>query len=352
MKKKYVLPSVLLSVAVFLTACTQGGASEDVSSSTGSTSQSAQPLNIVCTTFPVYDWTMEVLGEHADEVNVTLLYDNGVDVHSFQPSVDDILAISQSDVFFYIGGESELWVEDALAESGENGPLSVNLMDTMGDRLLEDGLLEGMQDHDHDHGEATDDHDHDHSEATDDHDHSHEGVMDEHIWLSLENAEFLTEAIATTLSEVDAENASTYSGNAAAYIELLDGLDDEYSAMVDAAARNTVLFADRFPFRYLCNDYDIEVYAAFPGCSAETEASFETVASLSDSLSENAMPYILLVDDSGDDLAQTLMQNTGLTCEILRLNSMQNVSDDFMTNDVTYLSVMRDNLDVLSTAMN
>ncbi len=350
MKKTYFTTALLVALSLLFTACTASTPSSQ-GASPSSASASGDALNIVCTTYPVYDWTREVLGERFEEANVTLLYDNGVDMHSFQPSVDDMLTITESDLFLYVGGESEQWVEEVLAENGDNGTHVVKLMDVIEDRLLPDGLLDGMQAHDHDHDTSVAD-DHDHDTSTTDDAHDHEGLMDEHIWLSLTNAEILTQNIADTLGELDSANAQEYQDNAAAYIDSLHALDEEYITMVNEAELDTILFADRFPFRYLCNDYGIIPYAAFPGCSAETEASFETVASLSDSLSEHALPYILLADDGDDALAFTLMDNTGLECEILRLNSMQNVSDDFAESDANYLTIMQENLEVLRTALN
>ncbi len=250
-----------------------------------------------------------------------------------------------------------------------------------------------MEPHDHDHAEDTHAEDtHDHAEDThahaedthaeDTHDHAEDAhtedahaedahaedahaedaqaqddvhtseEIDEHIWLSLDNAEKLVQKIAAELGQLDADNAALYADNAQRYVASLDELDNAYEEMVQGAERNTVLFADRFPFRYLCDDYDIVPYAAFSGCSAETEASFETVASLADTLQAEALPYILILDGGNDDLAQTLLQNAGVNSEVLVLDSMQSTSQEEAESGKSYVSTMQENLDVLRTALN
>ncbi len=368
MKKRNTWFVLLLSLCMLLAACAPTASDTDVSEEAvaSAPAQADEMLDIVCTTFPAYDWTREVLGEHG--ANLTMLSENGVDLHSFQPTAEDIRDIAESDVFIYVGGVSETWIEEVLEGIGEDGPLSVNLMESLGDDVLAETLLPGMQadgghaahaeDEAHDHAEdeahdhAEDEaHDHAESEA---HDHA-EGEAhdhaDEHIWLSLARAQILTEVIAAALGEVDTQNAADYAENSRNYINSLQELDGDYREMVEAAERNTLLFADRFPFFYLCEDYGLEPYAAFSGCSADTEASFETVASLSDTLAQLNLPYVLILDDSSDTLAQTLMENAGVSSTVLEMDSMQSVSSE-EAESRSYLGVMQENLEVLRTTLN
>ena len=223
-------------------------------------------LSIVCTIFPEYDWVKNLLGDEAKNAELTLLLDSGVDLHSYQPTADDIIKISTCDMFIYVGGESDAWVEDALKEATNKDMVVINLLEVLGDSVKEEEVVEGM--------EA--------EEEPDAEEQEEEPEYDEHVWLSLKNAKLLCSYIAQQLALIDEANAQRYTNNADAYIAKLDALDAEYQTAVDSARVKTVLFGDRFPFRYLVDDYGLAYYAAFIGCSAETEASFETVASLAE----------------------------------------------------------------------
>ena len=313
----------------------------------------AEPkLRIVTTIFPIYDWVMNVLGEQAAHAEVTMLLDNGVDLHSYQPTADDIVRISSCDLFLYVGGESDEWVEDALQEATNKNMTVINLLEALGDSVKEEEIVEGME-HEHDH-EHEEDHaheeDHEHEEE---HDHEHEEIeYDEHVWLSLKNAAVLCRAISDALGQIDSENAALYTSNADAYIEKLNALDGQYQAAVEAAAHHTLLFGDRFPFRYLTDDYALDYYAAFVGCSAETEASFETIVFLAGKLDELGLPAVLQIESADGSIARTVVENTrSKDQQILTMDSMQSATARDITAGASYLSIMEQNLGVLKAAL-
>lgn len=286
-------------------------------------------LQIVTTVFPEYDWVCEVMGDKADGADVTLLLDNGVDLHSFQPSAEDILKITTCDMFIYVGGESDGWVDDALKEAVNKDMVVINLLEVLGDNVKAEEIVEGME-----------------------HEHEHEEELDEHVWLSLRNAEILTDAIADGLAKIDPDNADSYRTNADAYKSKLDALDKEYSAATAAGSVNTLLFGDRFPFRYLVDDYGLDYYAAFAGCSAETEASFETVVFLAEKTDELGLNAIMTIEGTDHSIAETIRDNTsGKDQQILTLDSLQSTTGKDAENGTTYLSVMTDNLEVLKEAL-
>ena len=300
-------------------------------------------LSIVTTIFPEYDWVRAVLGDKADNAEVTMLLDNGVDLHSYQPAADDIVKISDCDLFIYVGGESDGWVDDALKNATNKNMKVINLLDVLGDSVKTEEVVEGMQETEHDH-------DHDHSKEVSTFEDEEE--KDEHVWLSLKNAEVLVNAISKSLQELDPDNKDTYAANAAAYIEKLSALDGEYQAAVDAATYKTVLFGDRFPFHYLVDDYGLRYYAAFVGCSAETEASFETVSFLAKKVDELKLPCVLTIEGAQHKIAETIVQNTAeKNQKVLTMDSMQSTTSKDVANGTTYLSVMEKNLSVLKEAL-
>ena len=314
-------------------------------------------LKIVTTIFPEYDWVKTVLGDKASNDELTLLLDNGVDLHSYQPTAEDIVKIQECDMFVYVGGESDEWVTDVLA-SVDNPDMSViNLLDVLGDSVKAEEIVEGME-HEHEHEEAEED-DHEHEDADEDeHDHKegeeheHEEEMDEHVWLSLRNAEVLCDSIADELGKIDPANADTYKKNAQAYKDELAALDKEYEAAVAAADKKTLLFGDRFPFRYLVDDYGLDYYAAFTGCSAESEASFETIIFLAEKVNELKLGAIMTIEGPDHDIAETVKNATeSKDQKILSLNSMQSTTSHDIKAGVTYLSIMEKNLEVLKEAL-
>ena len=507
MKKMIPLFLVLTMAVGLLAGCGKKNAAEN-----GETD--SNKLSVVTTIFPEYDWVREILGDKAEDTDLTMLLDNGVDLHSYQPTADDIVKISDCDLFVYVGGESDGWVDDALKNAANKNMKVINLLDVLGDSVKTEEVVEGMQEteHAHDHskevstfedhevqdrslsdwegswqsaypfaldgtlddafaamaeeGEMTADeyktyyqngyktditnidiegdhiaftyedgkkvgsdykyigyyiqnwstgtkaamyrfeavdrtsgapiciefNDHmiesaapehfhirmsnesfdaivdpekswptffpadmtgeDLCEHMEGHGHDHGEEEDEHVWLSLKNAKTLVGAIADALQELDPDNKDTYAANASAYIEKLSALDGAYQSAVDGAARKTVLFGDRFPFRYLVDDYGLSYYAAFAGCSAESEASFETVSFLAKKVDELKLPCVLTIEGKNHKLAETIVQSTaGKNQKVLTMDSMQSMTSKDAANGATYLSMMEQNLSVLKEAL-
>ena len=314
-------------------------------------------LKVVTTIFPQYDWIREIMGDKASSAQLTLLVGNGVDLHSYQPSIQDIAKISTADIFIYVGGERDSWVKDALKNAANKNMKVINLMEVLGDKVNAEEIKEGMQaeeEEDHDeHEHDAEDHDH---EAEGHHHHHHdddeEVEYDEHVWLSLRNAKILSAEIAEALSEKDPANAASYKANFASYSAKLDALDKDYTAAVASASKKTILFGDRFPFRYLTDDYGLDYYAAFVGCSAETEASFETVVFLSKKVDELGLNSVLKIESGDGKIARTIVQNTkNKTAKVLTLDSIQSTTLKQANAGTTYLKIMEENLKVLKEAL-
>ena len=314
-------------------------------------------LKVVTTIFPQYDWTREIMGDKASSAQLTLLVGNGVDLHSYQPSIQDIAKISTADIFIYVGGESDGWVKDALKNAANKNMKVINLMEVLGDKVKAEEIKEGMQaeeEEDHDeHDHDAEDHDH---EAEGHHHHHHdddeEVEYDEHVWLSLRNAKILSAEIAEVLCEKDPANAASYKANFASYSAKLDALDKDYTAAVASASKKTILFGDRFPFRYFTDDYGLDYYAAFVGCSAETEASFETVVFLSKKVDELGLNSVLKIESGDGKIARTIVQNTkNKTAKVLTLDSIQSTTLKQANAGTTYLKIMEGNLKVLKEAL-
>ena len=300
---------------------------------------------VVTTLFPIYDWTRNIIGERKDAVELLPPLNTGVDLHSYQPSVDDILRISTSDLFIYTGGLSDAWVERVLRDAVNKKLAAVSLIKALGERAREEETVEGMEaGHHHGHDEHEKDHDH--------HDHDEGPEYDEHVWLSLVNARLLCGRIAQALSEVDPQGADAYRANAAAYCAKLDALDAKYRAGVASAKHTTLLFADRFPFRYLVDDYGLSYFAAFQGCSAESEASFKTILFLADKLDALGLPCVLTIEGSSKKIAETVVRTAKRgPAPILTLDSMQSVKADGIAGAPDYLAVMERNLAILQEAL-
>ena len=289
--------------------------------------ESDDKINIVTTIFPAYDWLEQILGEETEHVSLRLLTD-GTDIHSFQPSAQDIVEISESDLFIYVGGESDAWVGDVLKDAPGEERIDISLVDVLGDAAREEETVPGMQE-----------------EETEDGD---ENVPDEHVWLSLKNAALFAGAIDEALCRLDPEHADVYDANTKAYTDQLDGLDRRFEEAAAEAPLRTLVFADRFPFLYLMKDYGLDYYAAFSGCSSETEASFETVIFLADKVDELGTNVILTIDGGDQSLAKTVRDAAGSkSLDIQVMNSMQSAP----AKEDTYLSVMEQNLDILIKVM-
>ena len=339
--KKIIAAATALLVAVgMLAGC---GASEKPTAQ-------GDKLKIVTTIFPEYDWTREILGDQSERAEVTMLLDNGVDLHSYQPTADDLIKIAECDLFIYVGGESDGWVESALASTSNPDRAVINLIDTLGDSVKLEEVVEGMQETEHDHEEDEDlahDADEEHTDADE-----QEAETDEHVWLSLRNAQAVCQKIAEKLGEIDPEHEQTYTQNALAYIDKLAALDAKYQEAVDAANKKTLVFGDRFPFRYLTEDYGLNYYAAFVGCSAETEASFETIRFLAEKTDALGLSHVLTIENPNHKIAETVVANTsGKNQQVLSMDSMQSVTSKDVAAGATYLSIMEHNLEVLTQAL-
>ncbi len=338
-----VLSALLLFGAVACTSAPAKATDTPAASQTAASQpEAAQKLHIVTTIFPIYDWVREILGDNPGGAELTMLLDSGVDLHSFQPTASDIVDIATCDIFLYVGGESDEWVENALKENENPNRVVLNLLALLGDAVKEEEIVEGMEaDRDHDH-DGNDDREHDEDEVE----------YDEHVWLSLKNAAVLTERIADAVATADAANAETYRKNAAAYIEKLNALDKAYSEAVNGASYKTVLFGDRFPFRYMADDYGLSYYAAFVGCSAETGASFQTIVFLAQKLDELGLPAILQIESADGSIAKTINEATqSKTYPVLTMDSLQSVTATDIKAGISYLAVMENNLTILKAAI-
>ena len=516
MKKVLSALLAVLMLAGMLSGCANSSDVSTVSTTAAATAASSQTeapaqtkISIVTTIFPEYDWVREILGDKADNAEITMLLDNGVDLHSYQPTADDIIKISDCDLFVYVGGESDEWVDDALKNATNKNMKVIDLLDVLKDTIkteeakpgmqaeeghnhgyshfddsdvqdrtlsdwdgdwqsvypyLQDGVLDevmerkaesgsktaeeyrayyetgyktdvsqitidaenntmcfvkngvaakatyeykGYQIYDYasgsrgvryffeatsgdadapkyvqfsDHGIGPGKAEHFHiysgndgfdalsqemdnwptyypagmngNEIKEDMLEHEEKEYDEHVWLSLKNAETLVSAISNALQELDPNNKDIYAANADAYVQKLAELDTEYQKAVSAGTYRTVLFGDRFPFRYLVDDYGLNYYAAFAGCSAESEASFETVSFLAKKVDELKLTCVLTIEGAQHKIAETIVQNTAeKNQKILTMDSMQSTTSQDVANGTTYLSVMEKNLDVLKEAL-
>lgn len=331
-KNRIVILTLVLALCVGLfSACKNGNEKEDAKE---------KKYQIVCTIFPAYDWVKNVVGDLEEDYDITFLLDKGVDLHNYQPTVEDMAKISDCDLFVYVGGESDAWVESALQEANNKDMLVINLLDCLGDSAKEEELVEGMQ------GEEDEEDD-----EADEADEEEGPEYDEHVWLSLKNAKVFVNEMERTLSKLDPSNETKYQENAKNYTNELDALDQEFQDTVDEASMKTVLFGDRFPFRYLIDDYGLDYYAAFIGCSAETEASFETVTFLANKVDELSLKHILVIENSDQKIAKTIIENTAAKdMDILVLDSMQSTTIEDVKKGTTYLGIMKDNLEVLKIA--
>lgn len=314
MKKKLLI--LLSALTLLLAGCGQ--------------KQSSQKLQIVAAIFPEYDWVRQIVGDD-DSVELTLLVDDGVDPHSFQPAVSDMVTAANCDLLIYGGGESDQWLTKLEATNPNRETLV--LLPLLGAQAHQEEVVEGMEAHEEDEPEG-------------------DAEMDEHVWLSLRNASFFCQAITDALCDLNPGKADEYRASLAAYQQQLNALDVQYQQAVSAASQHTIVVCDRFPFRYLVEDYGLSYYAAFPGCSAETGASFETVVFLSNKVKELNLGALLVTEGSDGRLARTVAENAGNEqMPVLALNSMQSVSAE-QAKTLRYLSVMTDNLTVLQQALS
>ena len=312
--------TILVILCIFMlmmTGCSGNGEHEN------------EKIKVVTTIFPLYDWARNIIGD-SEDIELVLLMSNGSDLHNYQPSVNDIIKVTDCDLFIQVGGESDEWANDLVREREKSGRSNLNLMDNLGDYLRIEERVEGMQAEEEE-----------------------EDEFDEHIWLSLKIAQKACELIRDELSALDKGNGSKYANNCAEYCKSLQKLDDDYRKTVVEAKRNVIMFADRFPFRYMTEDYGLEYYAAFRGCSAESEASFETIKFLAEKADERELDYILILENNDGRIARTIIDSTvNKNQEIVAIDSLQSVTGQDADNGTGYLQIMQKNLEVLRKVLN
>lgn len=328
----------VLTVSAFC-GCGASRTAADSDQKWGSAPQNAAnaaAYSIVCTTFPQYDWIRNIIGDDSDKFQLTMLLDQGTDLHSYQPTAEDIAKIADADMFVYVGGESDEWVDNALKEATNKDMKVVNMLDSLGTAVKEEEVVPGMQ-----------------AEEEEESGEEEGSEYDEHVWLSLKNAATITDVLSRNIQELDPESKEDYIENAAEYVDKLNDLDGRYALTISKSERQVILFGDRFPFRYMADDYGLTYYAAFLGCSAESEASFETITFLAQKVDDLKLPAILTIEGADHNIAESIKNATeSKNQEILTMNSMQSVTAEDVADGETYLNVMEDNLNVLSQALN
>jgi zinc transport system substrate-binding protein len=281
-------------------------------------------LQVVATIFPPYDFVREIAG---DRVNLTMLLPPGAESHSFEPTPRDIITVQNCDVFIYVGGESDAWVEGILKSMDTSRMSIITLMDCVD--VVEEEIVEGMEEEEEEGEEGPE--------------------YDEHVWTSPRNAKLIVQKIAEVLKQRDAPNAPVYAQNTAAYLSKLDDLDRSFRELAGGAKRRTLIFGDRFPFRYFADAYDLRYFAAFPGCSTETECSAATIAFLVDKIRAETIPVVFHIELSNEKIADTLCEETGAQKRLL--HAVHNITKRDFDTGKSYYSLMTQNLQNLKPAL-
>lgn len=330
---KKLIASLLAGILMLggLTGCsgTSAASSANTSAASAASQEDSENISIVCANFPEYDFARQIAGGGAD---ITMLLKPGAESHSFEPTPQDIITIQNSDLFIYVGGDSDEWVADILDSMDRSAMTVFKLMDCV--NLVEEELGEGMQ-----------------AEAEEADAGEEEGPeMDEHVWTSPANAMEIVQDLSDTLCKIDPDNQDTYQANTKAYLAELQSLDDAFREVISSAACKEIIVGDRFPFRYFCEEFGLTYYAAFPGCSTDTEADPATVAFLIDKVKEDKIPVVFHIELSNEEMCDSICEATGAKSELL--NAVHNVSDEDFKNGVTYIDLMKHNVDVLREALN
>jgi zinc transport system substrate-binding protein len=359
-------------IVLFITVTLAGCGKTSKSVNNYESEDKKKKVSVVTTIFPPYDFTREVAGDMAD---ITMLLPPASESHSFEPTPQDIIKIQNCDIFIYVGGESDEWVKDVLESMDTSKMKIITLMDCV--QIVEEEIVEGMEAEEHTDGhgteedtndletqEDTDDHEtqkdtdgHETKEDTDNHeaeehavDHeTEEPEYDEHIWTSPQNAKLIVQKISDTLCEADSSNASVYQENTADYLTRLDELDSKFQDVMNNAKRKTIVFGDRFPFRYFADAYGLEYYAAFPGCATETEVSAATVKFLIDKINAENIPVVFHIELSNEKMADTISEATG--AKVLLLHACHNISKLDFESGKTYIDLMDGNVEALKEAL-
>jgi len=294
----------------------------------GCTEHNGSKIDILCSIFPIYDVVDNLVSE-SDSVSLSLLCESSSDMHSYQLTASDIVKIKKCDIFIYVGGPSDSMIKNTLKEL-KSDTLRIDLFE-----LLDGHLLEAGGDHTHD-----------------DHTHTESCIYDEHIWLSLRNMIIVASSVKDKICQKDPDNKTIYEANCQRYCDILAALDKEFQTIINAAPHKELVVADRFPFRYLFHDYGIECFSAFPGCSAESDASFSTVISLANKLNDLELSCVIIIDSSDNSLAKAVITASGKKdTKILTLDSMQSYGKKALKSEINYVDIMRANLEVLKSAL-
>ncbi len=333
-KRTAVITALLLAVCITVSGCGFRDGNDSAENPQNETGQ--DKISVVTTIFPQYDFVRQIAG---DKVNLKMLLKPGEESHSYEPTPQDIIAIQNCDIFIYVGGENDAWVEDILESMPDAGMRTLRLVDCV--ETVEEEHVEGMEEQPgHSHEDEEEEHEEIHS--------VHE--VDEHVWTSPENASLITEQIAGLLSEADPDNSSVYEQNAVSYQEELDRLDQEFRDIVDHAQRKLLIFGDRFPFRYFADAYGLEYYAAFPGCASDTEPSAATMAFLIQKAEEENIPAVLKMELSNDNIANAVAEAADTDVKVFY--SCHNLSAEQFEDGETYLSMMEKNAQTLKEVLN
>lgn len=352
LRRKSITAVLLAScMALMAAGCAGTGGSTAASGDSGDSADSADEgkISVVTTIFPPYDFVREIAGDEAD---IKMLLKPGEETHSYEPTPQDIIAIQNSDVFIYTGGENDVWVEDILSSMPDSDMVTLRLVDCVD--TVEEEQVEGMKGtagHDHDEEDYDDAHG-GHTDEADDGESAEESPheADEHVWTSPVNASLIVEQIKNVLSQADPDHSELYEENTLAYQEQLSELDQEFREVVDNAKRDIMIFGDRFPFRYFADEYGLEYYAAFPGCAGDTEPSAATMAFLIEKVREEQVSAVLKMELSNADIANAIAEATGT--EVKVFYSCHNLSADDFENGETYLSMMQKNVETLKEVLN
>lgn len=357
MKKRRVRDFLLagsLILGMMLTGCGMSGQQTEQNGGKEQNKVENEKISVVATIFPQYDFVRQIAG---DDVELKMLLKPGEETHSYEPTPQDIIAIQNSDLFIYVGGENDAWVEDILESMPDNGRKTLKLVECVD--TVEEEHVEGMKEergHDHDDHDDHDEDDAEHEEDEADHEeHGQEEThsvheIDEHVWTSPVNAVKIVEQIKEELCELDPENASVYEENAETYVEQLKELDQEFQDVVDHSKRKLMIFGDRFPFRYFAEAYGLDYYAAFSGCASDTEPSAATMAFLINKVRDENIKTVLKMELSNENIAKAIAEATN--ADVKEFYSCHNLTAEQFADGETYLSLMEKNVETLREVLN
>lgn len=280
--------------------------------------------NIVATNFPCYDFARAVIND-VDDISVEMLLKPGSETHDFEPTPKDIIDIKNSDIFIYVGGESDEWIDDILKDIDKDKTKIIRLMDIV--ELYEEETTDGMEEEEEEDTE-----------------------YDEHIWTSPVNAIKLINKIKEEIINIDNSNKEIYEKNANNYINEISSIDKEIREIVNSGKRKELVFGDRFPLRYFVEEYELTYHAAFPGCAHETEASAKTITYLINYVKNNNIPVVFHIELSNGKLANTIADETG--AKVLEFKTAHNITKDDFDKGITYIDILKDDKEVLKEALN